>query len=231
MHNQFKTQKFKHLMLAMGPRDLNSAPYSPVHCSSHSMMSFQSSELTELPVVENSQLFAQRVHSARTAHGTPPYTPLHLGHSDGDGQPPACHQEAMQCALSAAAPLGTRLDCNAGTGRHPSTRVSPTCARALAGSARRTPGLTWCRMVATLQCVPGRPTSSARLVGDGAMRRPRDQTPRPVHWTLAVTERRLLDKGRDRDALELGYGAMNLPPPPGSTGSKVPKSTLPRYTH
>ena len=60
MHNQFKTQKFKHLMLAMGPRNLNSAPYSPVHCSSHSMTSFQSSELTELPVVENSQRFAQR---------------------------------------------------------------------------------------------------------------------------------------------------------------------------
>ena len=78
MHNQFKTQKFKHLMLAMGPRDLNSAPYSPVHCSSHSITSFQSSELTELPVVENSQLFAHRalcavrVHSARTTHGTPP---------------------------------------------------------------------------------------------------------------------------------------------------------------
>ena len=72
MHNQFKTQKFKHLMLAMGPRDLNSAPNSPVHCSSHSMTSFQSSELTELPVVENSQLFAQRAHSAGTAHGTPP---------------------------------------------------------------------------------------------------------------------------------------------------------------
>ena len=78
MHNQFKTQKFKHLMLAMGPRDLNSAPYSPVHCSSHSMTSFQSSELTELPVVENSQLFAQRPHSARyapsvtvTSHQTP----------------------------------------------------------------------------------------------------------------------------------------------------------------
>ena len=67
MHNQFKTQKFKHLMLAMGPRDLNSAPYSPVHCSSHSMTSFQSSELTELPVVENSQLFAQRAHCARYA--------------------------------------------------------------------------------------------------------------------------------------------------------------------
>ena len=67
MYNQFKTQKFKHLMLAMGPRDLNSAPYSPVHCSSHSMTSFQSSELTELPVVENSQLFAQRAHSARYA--------------------------------------------------------------------------------------------------------------------------------------------------------------------
>ena len=67
MHNQFKPQKFKHLMLAMGPRDLNSAPYSPVHCSSHSMTSFQSSELTELPVVENSQLFAQRAHGARYA--------------------------------------------------------------------------------------------------------------------------------------------------------------------
>ena len=67
MHNPFKTEKFKHLMLAMGPRDLNSAPYSPVHCSSHSMTSFQSSELTELPVVENSQLFAQRAHSARYA--------------------------------------------------------------------------------------------------------------------------------------------------------------------
>ena len=72
MHNQLKTQKFKHLMLAMGPRDLNSAPYSPVHCISHSMTSFQSSKLTELPVVENSQLFAQRAHSACTAHGTPP---------------------------------------------------------------------------------------------------------------------------------------------------------------
>ena len=72
MHNQFKTQKFKHLMLAMGPRDLNSAPYSPVHCSSHSMTSFQSSELTELPVVENSQLFAQRAHSARYAPLYPP---------------------------------------------------------------------------------------------------------------------------------------------------------------
>ena len=38
------------------------------------MTSFQSSELTELPVVENSQLFAQRAHSACTAHGTPPVT-------------------------------------------------------------------------------------------------------------------------------------------------------------
>ena len=61
-----KLKNFKHLMLAMGPRDLNSAPYGPVHCSSHSMTSFQSSELTELPVVENSQLFA------RTAQSTPP---------------------------------------------------------------------------------------------------------------------------------------------------------------
>ena len=77
MHNQFKTQKFKHLMLAMGPRDLNSAPYSPVHCSSHSMTSFQSSELTELPVVENSQLFAQR--TVRPLHN-----PCLLG-EQGDG--------------------------------------------------------------------------------------------------------------------------------------------------
>ena len=80
MHNQFKSRKFKHLMLAMGPRYLNSAPYSPVHCSSHSMTSFQSSELTKLPVVENGQLFAQRVHSARTAHGTPPFTATDLSH-------------------------------------------------------------------------------------------------------------------------------------------------------
>ena len=80
MHNQFKTHKFEHLMLAMGPRDLNSAPYSPIHCSSHSMTSFQSSELTELPVVENSQLFAQRAHSACTAHGTPPKSQQDLHH-------------------------------------------------------------------------------------------------------------------------------------------------------
>ena len=83
MHNQFKTQKFKHLMLAMGPRDLNFAPHSPVHCSSHSMTSFQSSELTELPVVENSQPFEQRVHSAR-------YAPL-VPHSP----PEALHQTAF----------------------------------------------------------------------------------------------------------------------------------------
>ena len=90
MHNQFKTQKFKHLMLAMGPRDLNSAPYSPVHCSSHSMTSFQSSELTEPPVVENSQLFTQRAHSAR-------YAPLCRGQGGGALLPrsevaePRCH--------------------------------------------------------------------------------------------------------------------------------------------
>ena len=79
MHNQFKTQKFKHLMLAMGPRDLNSAPYSPIHCSSHSITSFQSSERTELPVVENSQLFAQRVHSARYAPKSNPHRVSVLG--------------------------------------------------------------------------------------------------------------------------------------------------------
>ena len=62
-----KLKKFKHLMLAMGPRDLNSAPYSPFHCSSHSMTSFQSSELTELAVVESSQLFAQHAHNTRYA--------------------------------------------------------------------------------------------------------------------------------------------------------------------
>ena len=92
MHNQFKTQKFKHLMLAMGPRDLNSAPYSPVHCSSHSMTSFQSSELTELPVVENSQLFAQRAHSAR-------YAPKETARVQGLALPrPKC-QLWIGCAL------------------------------------------------------------------------------------------------------------------------------------
>ena len=78
MYNQFKTQKFKHLMLAMGTRDLKSAPYSHVHCSSHSMTSFQSSELTEIPVVENSQLFAQRAHSACTARAQRTVRPLKL---------------------------------------------------------------------------------------------------------------------------------------------------------
>ena len=60
----------------MGPRDLHSAPYSPVHCSSHSMTSFQSSELTEPPVVENSQLFAQRTVRPRcqAGEGTPQYS-------------------------------------------------------------------------------------------------------------------------------------------------------------
>ena len=43
--------KIQNLMLAMGPRDLNSAPYSPLHLSSHSMTSFPSSKLTDLPVV------------------------------------------------------------------------------------------------------------------------------------------------------------------------------------
>ena len=90
MHNQVKTQKFKHLMLAMGPRDLNSAPYSPVHCSSHSMTSFQSSELTEVPVVENSQLFAQRVHSARTARGTPPLPARSKPHGEMDTTGQTC---------------------------------------------------------------------------------------------------------------------------------------------
>ena len=66
-------------MLAMGPRDLNSAPYSPVHCSSHSMTSFQSSELTELPVVENSQLFAQRTVR-------PPSVNFILSHSKSFGE-------------------------------------------------------------------------------------------------------------------------------------------------
>ena len=82
-----KLKKFKHLMLAMGPRDLNSAPHSPVHCSSHSMTSFRSSEFTELPVVENSQLFAQRTHSACTAHGTPPQSGGRKTGSGGCAEP------------------------------------------------------------------------------------------------------------------------------------------------
>ena len=87
MHNQFKTRKFKHLMLAMGPRDLNYAPYSPVHCSSHSMTSFQSSELTELPVVENSQLFAQRtVRPLQYTVGTAMHHALGGGRGGGGGE-------------------------------------------------------------------------------------------------------------------------------------------------
>ena len=40
------------------------------------MTSFQSSELTELPVVENSQLFAQRAHSACIARAQRMVHPL-----------------------------------------------------------------------------------------------------------------------------------------------------------
>ena len=99
MHNQFKSQKFKHLMLAMGPRDLNSAPYSPVHCSTHSMTSFQSSELTKLPVVENGQLFAQRAHSACTARAQrtvrPHSGPQKKGGPKNDGNAVASRRNAQ----------------------------------------------------------------------------------------------------------------------------------------
>ena len=94
MHNQFKTQKFKHLMLAMGPRDLNSAPYSPLHCSSHSMTSFQSSELTELPVVENSQLFAQRAVRPLNREKVPLLRRTHRK-TFVDKQPPTKHNAPM----------------------------------------------------------------------------------------------------------------------------------------
>ena len=73
-------------MLAMGPRDLNSAPYSPVRCSSHSMTSFQSSERTELRVVENSQLFAQRAHNANY-------------YGDYPGNNPENHPPAESCTI------------------------------------------------------------------------------------------------------------------------------------
>ena len=47
------------------------------------MTSFQSSELTELPVVENSQLFAQRAHSARYApYGNTAVAPVTLAIGD-----------------------------------------------------------------------------------------------------------------------------------------------------
>ena len=138
MHNQFKTQKFKHLMLAMGPRDLNSAPYSPVHCSSHSITSFQSSELTELPVVENSQLFAQR-----TVH--PPWlVPGDRGVEGGGGviletarHPPRL--QCVQCGVGEGARWGRVSEATMSTtswaphslGQGFSLGLSPTpCARA-----------------------------------------------------------------------------------------------------
>ena len=62
------------------------------------MASFQSSELTKLPVVENSQLFAQRVHSTRTAHGTPPCSGDWLSLKPGDavGDCHACRLPSVQ---------------------------------------------------------------------------------------------------------------------------------------
>ena len=49
------------------------------------MTSFQSSELTELPVVENSQLFAQRTHSACTARAQRTVRPHWSGRGVGGG--------------------------------------------------------------------------------------------------------------------------------------------------
>ena len=128
MHNQFKTQKFKHLMLAMGPRDLKFAPCSPVHCSSHSMTSSQSSELTELPVVENSQLFAQRAHSARYA---PKGSKGGVQHELVPGQEEGLKRSGVGPALACApaAPALTRLHC------HPSVLLPP-----LPESGQRLPG-------------------------------------------------------------------------------------------
>ena len=86
MHNQFRSQKLKHLMLAMGPRDLNFAPYSPVDCSSHSMTSSQSSELTELPVVENSQPAHRARYAPLATHKNLQITwALTESHRDGTG--------------------------------------------------------------------------------------------------------------------------------------------------
>ena len=132
MHNQFKTQKLEHLMLAMGPRDLNSAPYSPVHCSSHSMTSFQSSELTELPVVENSQLFAQRAHSARYApsdrcRGPIPSAPL-------PPSPPFAHGAERGGQTTSGGAIFVRIE-GAQNGRNPQEgphrRRPQDCAEAL----------------------------------------------------------------------------------------------------
>ena len=103
-------QNSKIPMLALGPRDLNSAPYSPVHCSSHSMTSFQSSELTELPVVENSQLFAQRAHSAGyapTCSSTQPLWQRVLRCSfNGQFTRPCSHERTtFSCSSSAHSPF------------------------------------------------------------------------------------------------------------------------------
>ena len=136
MHNQFKTQTFKHLMLAMGPRDLNSAPYSPVHCSSHSMTSFQPSELTELPVVENSQLFAQRVHSACIARAQRTVRPLRGGRrafwgggglSCQENDPADAHPSAHRSVLESANRAWTRsVHLDAPGQRHGQQPVSVT---------------------------------------------------------------------------------------------------------
>ena len=71
MHNQFKTQKFKHLMLAMGPRDLNSAPYTAA------AIQWRPFNLLNLP---NSRWWrtANFSHSARTARAQRTVRPLWL---------------------------------------------------------------------------------------------------------------------------------------------------------
>ena len=113
-------------MLAMGPRDLNSAPCSPVHCSSHSMTIFQSSELTELPVVENSQLFAQRAHSTR-------YAPMHCRTNREEKKecmmnpppPPPCKSNS-ECQTMARVELGPKQSNNSNARVRPTAGLSAT---------------------------------------------------------------------------------------------------------
>ena len=77
------------------------------------MTSFQSSELTELPVVENSQLFAQRAHSARYAPSEQkPLLWSRFMRKSGTGSPDLgpCLAQAEVGARSSTGTLGEQTD-------------------------------------------------------------------------------------------------------------------------
>ena len=122
------------------------------------MTSFQSSELTELPEVENSQLFTQHAHSAQYAPPTR-CAPLSTGQTNVCTSTEQC-QEACRRA-------GRKLHHDGGKGQHhdpPPTTT--TCDFNLAPGGRLTEAWEVCRRLR----LPARPVGGCPVAGDGVTR-------------------------------------------------------------